>query len=263
MKIVVLGAGIGSRMGHPTLHKCLLPLKGDPFVVRMITNAIEGAQEPVSEIIFVVGHLHKQVIDTVTQALQYNLDMLDIKLTFVYNPLYKFHGSGFSVSLIWKRIPQDCHESLLVLEADCILPKSVYRDLVADGTKTRGLVGPNINPQKSVLACADFGEPDKISHYAYDRSHKNVYDVVPEYHSVLGESLQAWFISKKDSQVYVENCYQIYRQCNRGSPNTYSNLEPINRLVAKVGIDFALYEGVFINLNTPEDLELANSLDWT
>lgn len=266
MKLVILAAGVGSRMGIPEKHKCTLDVKGYPFVCRMIRNVLEGVNKTISEIIVVTGHLSSQVEIIIRTGIGYDIDRIGAKLTFIKNEIYLDSGSGYSLALIGSHIhPDDEEEGLLVVEADCMLPPQVYGDLVADGSVTKGLIGPRVDRHKSVIACTHKGI-DSLSYYGYDRSHKNVFETLPDNMLILGESLQAWYISPTHQTQYLFECIEIKDQMDTGKvdPAYYSNLEPINRLLPKIGgIGYSQYDGVFINLNTTADIDLANSLPWT
>lgn len=272
MKIVVLAAGQGTRMENKAIHKCLTPIKGQPFVTRMlekVTAAIESKPSGfVSEIIFVVGHKHDMVNYEVSKWAKGQ----NLKVTFVYNSEYAYHGSGYSLSMIGPFLNERMGmgvEDMLILEADCMLPTQVYSDMIGNGVESRGLVGPNVNKFKSVVACTGrFEEEERITFYGYDRDHKDVFATVPQTHRILGESLQAWYICQDDFLTYVDLCQKLYDECNEDrhvgeQPNLTSNLEPTNRLMKTRPLGFAFYDGIFVNLNSQKDIDLAESLEWT
>ena len=113
MKVVILAAGLGSRLERLTLDipKCLIDVGGEPLISYSISAV---AAENISEVTIVTGHCDDKICDFVVQ------NFPNIKFNFIYNEIYASTGSVVSLLRAFEQISD---EPVLVLESDILYDK--------------------------------------------------------------------------------------------------------------------------------------------
>ncbi len=114
MKIVILAAGKGSRLGETDLPKPLTLLSDNKSILRHQIENLEHFFSP-KDILVVVGY-HKELI----------MDAFD-DLLFIYSPHYGRENTSKSLLRAVRKI----HEDLLWLNGDVIFHPSVLEKLIA------------------------------------------------------------------------------------------------------------------------------------
>ncbi|QPB08558.1 hypothetical protein [Vibrio phage Va2] len=255
---LIMAAGRGTRMGGDT-HKCLTPV-GEyetPFIVKQMEKLNEAFD--ISGFVIVVGHLSDSIQETLGD------DFRGVPIWYVVNPNYSEYGSGWSLLKGMEAIRNieyfDESSSMIVTEADCLIPTDQYKRLNNDW-ESRCLIGPNININKSVVVTVR--EHDcRMDEFVYDREHNNVLVKVAHGSYAIGESIQTWFIGNKDIDEFEMTCMELMENAEEADKVDWSNLIGFNTMLSK---DMTMvpvqYDGTFINLNKPEDVELCNAQPW-
>lgn len=174
MKIVILAAGIGSRLGNP-FPKPLTPLKNGKSIMQMQTENI-AAYYDIDDINVVVGFKKDLIMERFPE------------LTFVYNPF--FDQTNTSKSLL-KALKKHKDKSVLWFNGD----------VVFDG-KLLEVLNPYINANESFVAV----NTSKVAEEEVKYTLKDDYiDLLSkEVKNGLGEAVGINFISSNDIQKLIK-----------------------------------------------------------
>lgn len=173
MKIVILAAGIGSRLGNP-FPKPLTPLKNGKSIMQMQTENIATYYD-IDDVNVVVGFKKDLIMERFPE------------LTFVYNPF--FDQTNTSKSLL-KALKKNKDKSVLWFNGD----------VVFDG-KLLEVLNPYIEANESFVAV----NTSKVAEEEVKYTLKDDYiDLLSkEVKNGLGEAVGINFISSKDIQKFI------------------------------------------------------------
>ncbi|MEC3907598.1 phosphocholine cytidylyltransferase family protein [Tamlana sp. 2201CG12-4] len=225
MKIVILAAGIGSRLGNP-FPKPLTPLKNEKSIMKMqIENLV--SKFSIDDILTVVGFKKDLIMERFPD------------ITYIYNPF--FDRTNTSKSLL-KALTKCKNESVLWLNGDVVFDQNILN-----------LFENNINEDKSFVSV----NTSKVGEEEVKYTLKNGY--IDELSKVvkngLGEAVGINFISSQDINIFIEHL----KKCD---DNDYfeKGLEmAISENNLKIeAIDVSEYNCMEIDFK--EDLECVNKL---
>lgn len=250
-KAVILAAGVGSRMGpySKDIPKCLIDLNG--------TNAIKHILSCLSscgidESIIVVGYKAEQIIEAVGNCLY------GMKITYVYNEYYDYHGCEYSLALSGKELKDA--DSVIITEGDLLMPVEYYKTFIGSPYENAVAVRDlEINPQRSVVAV---GKKNIVEEFVYDREHIDVFRFINDRTMVIGESMQLWKFSGESVRELVRF---LDRFCSTVSeePDLRNGLFSINLAIKNYPMHPVFINGEkWINLNTAEDVEKGRRELW-
>ena len=175
MKIVILAAGIGSRLGNP-FPKPLTALKsGDTIMKQQINNLTSYFN--FDDINIVVGFKKDLIMETISDA------------TFIYNPL--FDQTNTSKSLL-KALKKYHSESVLWLNGDVVFDRKVF-----------DLLTPHINKNESFVSVNNEEVGDEEVKYTLDSS-GYIKEISKTVKNGLGEAVGINFISSKDINFLIK-----------------------------------------------------------
>ncbi len=245
MKVIISAAGLGTRLWPLTkrIPKANVKINGQSIIER---NLRSFKQNGVNEAVIIVGFLGGQVRDRVRR-----LD-LDLKTKFIFNPLYNYHGCGYSFFLAAEEFR---NSETIFMEGDLVFDSRLYSLLVENRCKNVVLVDRHkIDKKRSVVV---LGEKGIVEKFVYDPNHRDVFSLVPDRKRVLGESMQMWRFSKAASNFLareLKNCLDRVGQ----ERDPRSNLYPINRMIKKFPMYCIDGRGLkWFNINTVEDIKKA------
>ncbi|MEQ9301418.1 MAG: phosphocholine cytidylyltransferase family protein [Cyclobacteriaceae bacterium] len=182
MKIVILAAGIGSRLGNP-FPKPLTPLKsGGTILKQQIDNL--SCYFNFDDINIVVGFKKDLIMESVPDA------------TYIYNPI--FDRTNTSKSLL-KGLKKYHSEPVLWLNGDVVFEKEVF-----------DLLTPHINKNESFVSVNNEEVGDEEVKYTLD-SDGHINQISKTVNNGLGEAVGINFISSKDISFFIkrlEECDQ-------------------------------------------------------
>ncbi|MBT8384295.1 MAG: phosphocholine cytidylyltransferase family protein [Bacteroidia bacterium] len=225
MKIIILAAGIGSRLGNP-FPKPLTPLKdGKSIMQKQVDNISEFFD--VNDISVVVGFKKDLIMERFPD------------LTYVYNQF--FDQTNTSKSLL-KALKKNKNNSVLWLNGDVVFDQKLFSVLQKD-----------INDQNSFIAVNTARVAEEEVKYTLKNGF--VYELSKEVKNGLGEAVGINFIAAKDMAVFIE----YLEQCG---DNDYfeKGLElAIKKDQLKLkAVDISAYD--CIEVDFVEDLDNANSI---
>lgn len=113
MKVVILAAGMGTRLGEHDHPKALTLLGNGKTILGQQLDAIAKIS-PLENVIVVVGYLEQMIIDKYP------------KLHYVHNPKYAHENTSKS---LLKAIV-DLHEDVLWMNGDVVFHSSILQDIV-------------------------------------------------------------------------------------------------------------------------------------
>jgi len=179
MKIIILAAGIGSRLGNP-FPKPLTPLKNGKSIMKMQIENITS-QFDIDSINVVVGFKKDLIMERFPE------------LTYVYNPF--FDQTNTSKSLL-KALKKYRDNSVLWLNGDVVFDKNIFLLLNSLIRNDISFVAVNTNKvgEEEVKYTIKNGFIKKLS-----KTVKNG----------LGEAVGINFIASKDIEIFInrlENC---------------------------------------------------------
>jgi|TARA_B110000908_G_C10087687_1_gene372516 choline kinase len=225
MKIVILAAGIGSRLGNP-FPKPLTTLKdGKSIMQRQIQNISKYFD--VNDITTVVGFKKDLIMERFPEV------------NYVYNPF--FDRTNTSKSLL-QALKKHKENSVLWFNGDVVFDEKLLSLLVDD-----------INNKNSFISVNTQSVADEEVKYTLKEDF--VYELSKEVKNALGEAVGINFISSKDLDVFIKHL----EACDdndyfeKGLENAISQ----DNLKLKV-IDISKYNCIEIDFK--EDLENANKL---
>lgn len=173
MKIVILAAGIGSRLGNP-FPKPLTPLKNGKSIMQMQTENI-AAYYDIDDVNVVVGFKKDLIMERFPE------------LTFVYNPF--FDQTNTSKSLL-KALKKNKDKSVLWFNGDVVFDAKLLE-----------VLNPYIKANESFVAV----NTSKVAEEEVKYTLKDDYiDLLSkEVKNGLGEAVGINFISSKDIQKFI------------------------------------------------------------
>ena len=175
MKIVILAAGIGSRLGNP-FPKPLTPLKtGDTIMEQQINNLTSFFN--FDDINIVVGFKKDLIMESIPNA------------TFIYNPV--FDQTNTSKSLL-KALKKYHSESVLWLNGDVVFDKRVFE-----------LLTPFINKNESFVSVNNEEVGEEEVKYTLD-SDGYIQEISKTVKNGLGEAVGINYISSKDISFFIK-----------------------------------------------------------
>lgn len=225
IKIIILAAGIGSRLGNP-FPKPLTPLKdGKSIMQKQVDNISEFFD--VNDISVVVGFKKDLIMERFPD------------LTYVYNQF--FDQTNTSKSLL-KALKKNKNNSVLWLNGDVVFDQKLFSVLQKD-----------INDQNSFIAVNTARVAEEEVKYTLKNGF--VYELSKEVKNGLGEAVGINFIAAKDMAVFIE----YLEQCG---DNDYFEkgleLAIKNDQLKLKAIDISAYD--CIEVDFVEDLDNANSI---
>lgn len=173
MKIVILAAGIGSRLGNP-FPKPLTPLKNGKSIMQMMVENIDTYFSE-HDIYVVVGFKKNSIMESFPQ------------LAYIYNPY--FDTTNTSKSLV--RALRKCKgESVLWFNGDVVFDGQLLEDLMPHLEEDTSFVAVNTNQvgEEEVKYTLKEGVIDQLS--------KTV-------ENGLGEAVGVNFVSKNDLNAFI------------------------------------------------------------
>jgi L-glutamine-phosphate cytidylyltransferase len=175
MKIVILAAGMGSRLGNP-FPKPLTPLKsGDTIMGQQINNLTSYFD--FNDINIVVGFKKDLIMESFPDA------------TFIYNPL--FDQTNTSKSL-FKALKKYHSESVLWLNGDVVFDKRLF-----------DLLTPFINKNESFVSVNNEEVGEEEIKYTLD-SNRYINEISKKVVNGLGEAVGINFISSNDINFFIK-----------------------------------------------------------
>jgi choline kinase len=225
IKIIILAAGIGSRLGNP-FPKPLTPLKdGKSIMQKQVDNISEFFD--VNDISVVVGFKKDLIMERFPD------------LTYVYNQF--FDQTNTSKSLL-KALKKNKNNSVLWLNGDVVFDQKLFSVLQKD-----------INDQNSFIAVNTARVAEEEVKYTLKKGF--VYELSKEVKNGLGEAVGINFIAAKDMAVFIE----YLEQCG---DNDYFEkgleLAIKNDQLELKAVDISEYD--CIEVDFVEDLDNANSI---
>ena len=175
MKIIILAAGIGSRLGNP-FPKPLTPLKdGRTIMERQVESLSEAFSE--HDISIVVGFKKDLIMERFPD------------LTYIYNQF--FDATNTSKSLL-KALKKNQNENVLWLNGDVIFEPAIFDVLKKEIAREHSFVSVNTSrvAEEEVKYTLKNGTIEELS--------KNV-------KNGLGEAVGINFIAKNDVQLLIEH----------------------------------------------------------
>lgn len=262
---VILAAGIGSRMSEVTdrTSKCIVDLDGITPLEHTIKSFVDNG---VNNVFIVVGHYHDKVIESVKCSVTSR--GLDVKLEFVINDKYNYHGCEYSLSCASSRFSM--YDTVYITEGDLLLAKAYVSEIIHSCEENAALIRDTnfIDRTRSVVAIDDSDEAiesgNSITSLVYEPDHTDVYKLVPKSSCIRGESIQLWKFSG-DQLKCLTSMLMAYNSEIRLSkvPVNHSGLLTINKVIAKNPLAGIMVDGhEWLNLNTIDDVKRAKSLSW-
>lgn len=225
IKIIILAAGIGSRLGNP-FPKPLTPLKdGKSIMQKQVDNISEFFD--VNDISVVVGFKKDLIMERFPD------------LTYVYNQF--FDQTNTSKSLL-KALKKNKNNSVLWLNGDVVFDQKLFSILQKD-----------IDDQNSFIAVNTARVADEEVKYTLKNGF--VFELSKEVKNGLGEAVGINFIAAKDMTVFIE----YLEQCD---DNDYFEkgleLAIKNEQLKLKAVDISEYD--CIEVDFIEDLDNANNI---
>ena len=225
IKIIILAAGIGSRLGNP-FPKPLTPLKdGKSIMQKQVDNISEFFD--VNDISVVVGFKKDLIMERFPD------------LTYVYNQF--FDQTNTSKSLL-KALKKNKNNSVLWLNGDVVFDQKLFSILQKD-----------IDDQNSFIAVNTARVADEEVKYTLKNGF--VFELSKEVKNGLGEAVGINFIAAKDMTVFIE----YLEQCG---DNDYFEkgleLAIKNEQLKLKAVDISEYD--CIEVDFIEDLDNANNI---
>ena len=225
MKIVILAAGIGSRLGNP-FPKPLTPLRdGKSIMERQVEILSEAFSE--HDINIVVGFKKDLIMERFPD------------LTYIYNQF--FDSTNTSKSLL-KALKKNRKEDVLWLNGDVIFESSIFDVLKKEISKQNSFVSVNTNrvAEEEVKYSLKNGFIEELS--------KTVKDG-------LGEAVGINYVAGKDMQVLIEHL----EKCGDNDYFERGMETAIQEAGMKVrAVDISHYRCMEVDFK--EDLEAANNI---
>lgn len=128
MEAIILASGVGNRLGilGKKNPKCLLNLKREIKIIDKLINDLEG----IKKINIVVGYKKNYIKNYLSKYKK--------KIKFISNKHYRDKGNFYSVLICKNKIS----DSLILLDADIILPKNSLQEFINNKEKNLLMVNP-------------------------------------------------------------------------------------------------------------------------
>ncbi|MCB4790676.1 MAG: NTP transferase domain-containing protein [Elusimicrobia bacterium] len=250
MNAIIMVAGIGSRLGKLSkrIPKCLVEINKNKRIIDYSIRSLVYAGA--KNIIIVVGHKYKMIKTYVTKKYP------GLKIKFVYNKYYKFHGSGYSLALGALEIDS---RIVVITEGDLLIPKEYYKR-IGEGKYNQVCLNRNIDPYRSVVA---LGGKRNVREFIYDPKHGNIYDSIENKDQIIGESVQLWCLKEGSVGLMKKVVKSYLNRIENSNPDKATNLFPINKVIAKYPMHYIFAKkNKWFNINTLEDVKKARSSEW-
>lgn len=173
MKIIILAAGIGSRLGNP-FPKPLTPLKNGKSIMQMMLENIDKYFSE-HDVYVVVGFKKNSIMENFPQ------------LAYVYNPY--FDQTNTAKSLV-RALRKCTGESVLWFNGDVVFDEKLLKNLQ-----------PHIDEDTSFVAVNTSSVGDEEVKYTLQNGY--VDQLSKEVKNGLGEAVGVNFISKNDLSQYI------------------------------------------------------------
>ena len=251
MRAVILAAGLGTRLMPLTRDKpkCLVKV-GRLSILDHMLSAL--GQVGIGEAVVVVGHLG-EVVQGAIGAKRFG-----VSIKYVSNPLFDYHGSGYSIALAAAEIGVG---DTLVVEGDLILPVDDLVRIVDPELESAVLVDTreDIDATRAVVV---LGENGLVDGFVYDTSHVDVMEQVADRSQVVGESMQTWRFSPKASEALAAELYRFQQDVGQ-APDSRTNLFPINEVIKTHPMRWIVRgDTPWFNINSVDDIRAAESFDY-
>lgn len=226
MKIIILAAGIGSRLENP-FPKPLTPLKsGDTIMKQQINNL--SSYFNFDDINIVVGFKKDLIMESIPDA------------TYIYNPI--FDQTNTSKSLL-KALKKYVGESVLWLNGDVVFDKKIF-----------GLLTPYINKNASFVSVNNEEVGDEEIKYTLNPD-GFIKEISKTVKNGLGEAVGINFISSKDIDFLIKRL----EECDNNDYFEKGIETAILKDQIKVhAVDISEFK--CIEIDFLEDLEIANKI---
>lgn len=225
MKIVILAAGIGSRLGNP-FPKPLTPLNNGKSIMGMQIENL-SRHFNIDDISVVVGFKKDLIMERFPE------------LTYIYNPF--FDQTNTSKSLL-KALKKNKDKSVLWLNGDVVFDSSLLQEFV-----------PYIEQEKSFVAVNTSKVADEEVKYTLKNGY--IHELSKAVKNGLGEAVGINFIASKDIEKFITRL----EECD---DNDYfekgleTAIEKDNLQISAV--DISAFDCMEVDFK--EDLEDANNL---
>jgi len=173
MKIVILAAGIGSRLGNP-FPKPLTPLKNGKSIMQMQTENI-ASKFNIDDVSVVVGFKKDLIMERFPE------------LTYIYNPIFDRTNTSKSLLQALKKYRND---SVLWFNGDVVFDEKLLNVLI-----------PHINSNQSFVAV----NTSKVGEEEVKYSLKNgvICELSKRVKNALGEAVGINFVSSNDIKTFI------------------------------------------------------------
>ncbi len=178
MKIIILAAGIGSRLGNP-FPKPLTPLKNGKSIMQMQTENI-ASRFDIDDVTVVVGFKKNLIMERFPE------------FTYVYNPF--FDRTNTSKSLL-QALKKHKDKSILWFNGDVVFDKDLL-----------GVLMPYIENNQSFVAVNTSKVADEEVKYTLDNDYINKLSKTVK--NGLGEAVGINFISSNDISNFIKRLEQ-------------------------------------------------------
>lgn len=225
MKIVILAAGIGSRLGNP-FPKPLTPLNNGKSIMGMqIDNLTEHFN--IDDISIVVGFKKDLIMERFPEV------------TYIYNPF--FDRTNTSKSLL-KALKKNSEKSVLWLNGDVVFDAKLLDELK-----------PYINKDQSFVAVNTSKVADEEVKYTLRDDF--IHELSKTVKNGLGEAVGINFIASKDIQSFID-CLELCDDNDYFERGLELAIEKDNIQISAV--DITAFDCMEVDFK--EDLENANNL---
>lgn len=253
--VIILAAGTGSRMGYigAGINKCAVDLSGTT-PLRHIIKAFH--KNGINRFIIVLGYKKQSIINSLNYMAE------NIKIEYIYNQYYDFHGCEYSLSCCYNLI--NFYDEVFVTEGDLLLDNKNIREIINTKYESGVLVRSkeNIDRYRSVVAIGDC-EENIIMEFVYDQEHRDVYVFIENKDKIIGESCQVWKLSGKSLQSLQKNLETYFNSCSNGKKRLESGLYSINKTVSDNPMKpVFMVNNNWLNINTYEDVLKGRGLKW-
>ena len=234
MNVVILAAGIGSRMGEMSkrIPKSMIEINGSTLISRLIRSlqTIENIN-----IIVVSGHL--------SDKLEMHLKDQGLRVQIVTNVHYKQTNNMFSLSLA-KKVMED-NRPLLTVNADCLYGDSYFKTIASTTSDT--------------AFCSDTEFTDEAMKVLTDEEYRAVTlsKNIPNGPNVRTCADMYYFTNESCKKLF--SMIELYLQANELN---YWLEVAIDRLLKtkSINIHTSVIEDKWYEIDTPDDLKEAKKI---
>lgn len=272
--VVILSAGKGSRMNYYQCHKCCIKVGSDEVGITPLEHTIKSFSDAGINNFVVVSGYKAEDISNELDRIRSKDNKLNI--TQIINSRYDKYGCEYSLSCAYEEMAK--YPEVYIVEGDSLLNPSLIQSISGINSNCILVRNPkHIDKTRSVVVTtykeATYN-PGRVCRFVYDPNHKDVFDqILDNSEQIIGESLQLWkFVG--DSAKRLSNCLgNYYREASKEKnppKDRYqeSGIFSINLLLlSNWDSMYPVFvaetsETCWVNLNTVEDVELANTLTW-